>query len=207
MKAFSQTALILGLIIALSGSANAQQSDGFPKNELQASYGIGTLTEIEVGLGETMASAFADIFSFSPDSVQQVFTSAKGSINLQYARRLSKVIKLGVTASFNPVKSRVEFKQGYYSHDSWYFISLMPRIDFLYLNRGIFSMYSGLAVGATYYIDKNTTSDQGSSTLQGWLFAFQINALGFRVGKDIGGFAEFGFGDQGLINIGISGRF
>ncbi|MDZ7738042.1 MAG: hypothetical protein U5K32_03030 [Bacteroidales bacterium] len=36
---------------------------------------------------------------------------------------------------------------------------------------------------------------------------FQVSPLGFRLGKQIGAFAEIGFGYKGILNAGISAYF
>jgi hypothetical protein len=56
-------------------------------------------------------------------------------------------------------------------------------------------MYSG--VGLAYF-----TSDEYNTNL-----SFQVNALGFRVGKKLAAYAELGFGYRGMINVGASLQF
>lgn len=67
-------------------------------------------------------------------------------------------------------------------------------------------MYSGFAIGVTYAILKINYSDQTDVVTTGWTLGMQLNFIGIRIGKDIGGFAEFGFGSQGLVNFGISAK-
>ena len=82
----------------------------------------------------------------------------------------------------------------------------MPRVNFYYINKGLFTLYSGLEVVCTLgvYSDRSGTSNQNSF---GSTFAFQLNTIGMRIGKEIGGYMEFGFGFRGIVNFGISGRF
>lgn len=78
---------------------------------------------------------------------------------------------------------------------------------FRYLRKTTFQMYSGIAFGYTFrnYIneyEEGMESQQDENHL-----AFQINALGMRFGKKLGGFIEMGYGYKGIICGGINYQF
>lgn len=68
-------------------------------------------------------------------------------------------------------------------------------------------LYSGLGIGYTFGSESlNPAVDSGKTTSTGTInsFAWQVNVIGIRVGKAIAGFAEFGYGYKGIVNIGLS---
>ncbi len=199
--------IFLVCLIALLIVANTcrAQDTSYPRSDIRLSYGITTVDEVSLGMNYLIFGAFF-VAPFSHDTVFNVNVSGYGGFSFQYSYRISKVVSIGGVISFNPVKSSITFDHKTYGAISSYFITLMPRVDFTYIRRGIFSMYSGFAIGGTYAIMQSNYSNKPDDTTTGFLLGFQLNCVGFRVGKDIGGFAEFGFGNQGIINLGLSAR-
>ena len=68
-------------------------------------------------------------------------------------------------------------------------------------------MYSGVGLGYTYGTEELTPpSELGTTPASGDVsnIAYQINAVGVRIGKKFGGYAEFGYGYKGIVNLGFS---
>lgn len=78
--------------------------------------------------------------------------------------------------------------------------------EYRYRNQGPIQLYSGLGIGITLANQKFTPTDTNiaATTDQLFKFGYQLNAIGVRVGKKLGGYAEFGYGYKGIINLGIS---
>ena len=74
-------------------------------------------------------------------------------------------------------------------------ITFALETDYRYVSKPSFQIYSGL--GVAYF-----TSDQYDTNL-----SFQINALGFRVGKKLPAYAELGFGYKGRVELGAPINF
>lgn len=84
----------------------------------------------------------------------------------------------------------------------------MVGAEWHYFNKRLVSLYSGLEIGGFIWNTSvlNSENEKDRST-QGYL-AFQINALGIRIGNQkIGGFVEIGLGNNGLVNTGLSVKF
>ena len=91
---------------------------------------------------------------------------------------------------------------------------IVSRIRFNWLNTKFVQIYTGAEAGIklrnTTFIDFLFTTEvihdrrwqQKTSA-----FAYQINAIGIRVGGKIGGILDLGWGDRGIVNFGISYRF
>lgn len=76
-------------------------------------------------------------------------------------------------------------------------------LDYRYVLRKRFQVYSGAAVGITYKDEKNETPFY-TETNQDFVLAYQLNALGIRFGGIAGAFIETGFGYKGFIKFGFN---
>jgi hypothetical protein len=84
--------------------------------------------------------------------------------------------------------------------------TLMPKMEITYVQHGVFAAYSAVAVGVSYLTRKvnnaNGTSEAGTL----WRVGYQISLVGVRVGKNVGGFLELGYGYQGMFRLGLSAK-
>ena len=87
------------------------------------------------------------------------------------------------------------------------FVTFGVGTEYHYVNADWFQMYSGLSVGYTFqtlnYNGSSSDFEDGSDSY----FNFQVNALGFRFGKEFAGFLELGVGYRGIANVGVSYQF
>jgi len=198
--------IIVFCLITLTITANVglTQEAPFHKNDFRMSYGKFTVSEVAIGMGEVFTSIGHHIIH---DSILSSSITTFGSFAFQYQRSFGKVVQIGGIITFQPIVSKTHYKNGDHTQtDSYNIFSLMPRIDFNYVNRGIFSMYSGFAMGLCMASYSHNYSWQPDVSGVAATVAFQLNVVGFRIGKEIGGFIEFGAGFQGFINLGISAR-
>jgi hypothetical protein len=187
-----------------------QGSDVFAQdqpNEFYLGYGPGLISM------QTLYETTNDLLDgiFSGESTNQNSTSI-GIFSIGYNRFVSEKIKLGLNASYSSINSSLEYYDNSGNLDKevkWTddFLTFMVRADFHYMKKENLSMYSGLALGASFISSKEGSGAEGLSIPNATLFAFQVNAFGIRVGKGFGFFAETGFGYLGLINAGFNVRF
>jgi len=84
----------------------------------------------------------------------------------------------------------------------------IANVRFQYLNRRSFCMYSGIGIGVTMDTYSQTNQSTGEVVNgQKLLPAGQMTLLGFRAGRALGVFGEFGIGTNSIINLGISYKF
>ncbi len=69
--------------------------------------------------------------------------------------------------------------------------------DYTYFRREWVQLYSGAGLGMAVVMEEDV--DEKEAETEYW-FAFQLNALGVRVGKRVAGFAELGFGYDGILS-------
>jgi len=198
-----KTFLIFLIVLSIAGNDCFAQETTKGKNEITLGYGV--LTGVE------MANAIFSIWpaigiSIGKDSIQDYYCSFYGAPDLEYHRFLKRWLSVGVSLSVNPISTVIKTKSGRELTWNYYVITLMPRIDFIYLNKGIFSMYSGIQAGAALALFQDR---QGGGTVNdfGISPAFHVNLFGMRIGKEIGAFMECGYGFRGIVNFGVSGKF
>ena len=156
-------------------------------NEVYVTYGIGSL------------------YYYINQGSSNTYTSP-GSFIAGYTRTLNKIIGVGFQIGFTPITTQYPTGSTY-SKDVNNFIQGLARIKFQYLNKPVFAMYSGIAIGVTldYYSE---TAKNGTTTSQQKLFpAGQLTLLGFRVGRGGAFCGEFGIGTLSILNLGVSVKF
>ncbi len=110
----------------------------------------------------------------------------------------------GVTAGASANTSKI-YNVGQYGGElKRTFITAAFEGEYRYRNQGVVQLYSGLGLGYTYGTETLTTPEQITSTGNISTIGYQINVIGVRLGTKYAGFAEFGFGYKGIINIGFS---
>jgi len=196
--------LIVLFAIAIDGNKSFAQDMTTGKNEVRIGYGM--LTGVEMANAVYSIWPTIGISGILRDTIADFSPSFYGVADMEYSRRLKPWISIGGSISLNPVNTYVRSKKGFEYTWTYYCFSVMPRVDFYYLNKGVFSMYSGIQVGASFIFWSDKTGNTSDNDF-GVSPAFHINAFGIRVGKDIGGFVEWGYGFRGVVNFGLSAKF
>jgi hypothetical protein len=201
------TLVLFTAVLIVSIAAKAQKTENvqsYPKNEVNLGYGMLTGPEVANAMIFPLFTVMG--VGIARDTVKDIDPSAYGVVTFSYKRYLKRWVSLGGSASMNPITTHITTKKGLDLTYSMYLFSVMPRVDFYYFNKGYFSLYSGLEVGASFDLYSDRSGNTNANTT-GVSAAFHVNAIGMRIGKEIGGFMEFGFGYRGIMNFGISGRF
>lgn len=192
--------LVICILVFICSFSNAQDQ----QNEVYLSYSLGTFQGINDGIQQVIDGLFEG------SNVDNESKSV-GVINFGYNRALSDLVWLGITASYVKYNNTSEVTP--YNNDPPYtakwddqFITTMIRLDFHYVRKEIITLYSGLAIGASFESITNVSNTDVTDD-SNTLFAGQLNAFGMRFGKQIGGFIEFGLGYVGFVSFGLSGRF
>jgi hypothetical protein len=197
-------AILAGVMLLMISFTSAAQEKSTGKNELVAGYGFLPSSDIPFRWWAVGYSVFHNIFS--ADSIRSSSFSGVGALNFGYRRELGRVINLGLMASFNSISYEALFDKGTMFRTEAVVLSVMPVIHAHYLKKEWISVYSGLALGGAYW-KYSTDFSPGSAKRDvehKWLFSYQFDAIGIRVGKTIAGYSEWGFGYQGSIKFGLS---
>ncbi len=169
------------------------------KWEVRAGYGLASAQEIVDGLADMTTSLGS-------------LGTARSSTDLSYGPILVGVnyfpmpkLSVGLQYSNTKMNNDITLESGGMSNYENLYHVIMARSDYYY-STGFVQVYSGLGAGVSFSKSsptKQTTGSESKSTD----FAYQVNAIGARVGRTIGVFGELGFGYNGVLNLGISAKF
>lgn len=192
------TAAVIICIVSFQNVFGQIERD--PSADFRLGYGF--LSDVQ------MIAAFADTYStissgISGDPEHSEYTSA-GPVIARYVFFVSRKLSIGPEINLVQVKITERYSTGESIRDRFFFVNISGRVDYHYTNRENLGMYSGIALGPSYIFDQ---SDNPSEDRSGFFIAYQLNFFGIRFGKEWGGYAEFGFGRNGLLNVGISKQF
>ena len=153
------------------------------------------------------------------------------AISVEYFHHVSKVVSVGGIGCFSGYskdmffnwqknngdgtsKSTSKEKMGYARK---YYATLMPAVKFDWLRNKNFGLYSKFALGLTYMYEKEVQNkDENGNNIGNkevhheskWMGNFQASLLGIEAGSQkIRGFAELGWGEQGILLAGIRYKF
>jgi hypothetical protein len=197
MITMKTTLLTLIFILAASVTTLSQNEGGktaqIPEqadllNEFSLSYGLGSFLHV---VGQTAGDTY----------------KSPGTFNLGYTRSINKTIGVGFHLGYVYVEHKTKattYSPSYTYQDGY--LQGLAFLKFRYLNKPVFCMYSGIGLGVMldYYSDITTTE-----TISGQKIfpAGQLTLLGFRAGRSLAFFGEFGLGTLQILNAGISYKF
>ena len=194
--------IILGLLVAFAVPAFAQR-DTIRSNKNEFSFGYGVKP--------------SSSFRFSPGQHYYPLEEHVGAIYATYTRRLTKVIGIGVSACFDPIRlnyhDRVNGESTLICKVNENSLSLIPHLKINWLNTKYVNLYSKVApLGIRYctyqqeeyYPDLYEIQKPFDSFADRIDYAYQITPIGIEVGtKQYAGFLQVGIGMEGIICIGF----
>ena len=169
------------------------------EHQVSAGMGLGTTVQMLDVLTE-IGGAFSSIF-FKGSYLDK--TDNIGEFRISYAYTPKDRWSYGATLSYNQSKFDALIKGEKIGEQVNDYYTLAAETSFAYFKKERMSFYALLGAGATLGNVKQTRFSTGKeSQSNGTIFNFQITPVGFRYGKQWGGFAEMGFGYRGLLNFG-----
>ena len=197
-----KTIFIICLIAFFSGTAFAQL-DTVRSNK----------NEFSIGYGHMPSSSFR----FRPGCLIYPKTDNIGAIYVTYTRRLNKVLGIGVTACFDPIRlnyyDKVNGESTLICKVSQNSISILPHLKINWLNTKFVNLYSKVApIGIRYctykqeeyYPDLYEVQAPVNSFKDKIGYAYQFTPIGIEIGtKRCAGFMQCGIGMEGMISIGF----
>ena len=194
--------IILGLLVAFALPAFAQR-DTIRSNK----------NEFSIGYGHMPSSSFR----FHPGYLIYPETDNIGAFYVTYTRRLNKVLGIGVTACFDPIRlnyhNRVNGENTLICKVNQNSFSILPHLKINWLNTKYVNLYSKVApIGIRYctykqkeyYPDLYEIQSPYNSFADGIGYAYQFTPIGIEIGtKRCAGFMQVGIGMEGIISIGF----
>jgi len=178
--------LITGVAFAQTQQIASQEKSNQADllNEVYVAYGVGSLYYIS---NQSSSNSYSSL----------------GTFIAGYTRSLNRVIGIGFQVGFTPVSIQYPASSSDNKETDNYFQGL-ARIRFQYLNKPIFAMYSGIAIGVAMDFYSKTFNNGTTNTMQKYFPAGQFTLLGFRIGRGAAFCGEFGIGTLSFLSIGFS---
>lgn len=172
------------VVAAMMAAVSINAQDEW-KNEISIAYGAGSNTDL-------IGSIYKGVFTGKQ-------LNYWGPASLEYFYRPSEKLGIGVIGVIGGCK----WDEGKGDPKSTFY-SVLPAIKYNWRVREHVSMYSKLGVGLTFGSDSGDVDKSKSSSTT---FNFQASFFGIEFGSAFRGFAELGFGEQGVILAGLRYKF
>lgn len=202
--------LLLFLSINFSHAKNNDTIINSNKNELYASYGLFSFSSIFIGY-RIVDSDFPSDYITNKNNYSKKLTEIPpvlGTLNFGYKRYIKNKFGILMNITYSQIngsfQNKISDTLSFKTKDN--IVAILPGFEYHYFNRKIVQLYSGIQLGV-YVKNKKLIDNRQTIKQKNVGFAFQVDALGVRVGKKIGGFVEIGFGFNGIVKVGISGQF
>ncbi len=197
--------ILLVAVAALIATVSVNAQAGYDtKHEIGISYGFGSNSDIINSFGGGIGLGLG---GSRGDDKKRI-----GAISAEYFYHASEVIGLGGIFSYarytqDVIFNRDDSKMGYNADN---YFTIMPAAKFNWLRKDHFGMYSKLAAGVTFakFKYENESGNNSNNTDNLVHFNWQASLIGIEAGGSrLRGFAELGFGEQGIGLLGIRYKF
>ena len=199
--------ILLAVVLSLGGSISASAQD-FESNEEPKN-------EISLGYGFVSSSNALDVFA---DAVSAIFGARYkngafiGPLSAEYFYHVSPLVGVGGIGVYTHHEQDVVQNEEVTGKRNSNYYTIMPAVILNWLRKSRWGMYSKLGAGYTRgnysTTGKDSSGNDTRSTSNNNFFNFQVSLVGIEAGnRSVRGFAELGFGEQGLIHGGIRFRF
>lgn len=170
------------------------------KHELRMGYGVLSDMQLIAAFSDTYTTVVSGITGEPIDSKYP----AAGPFIGSFTFFVSKHIALGPEINLMQLNINNTYSSGEVTRDCFFITNLSARVDFYYAQNEKIELYSGASLGGTYIFEQSLDPDEEDNSAP--FVSYHLNFFGIRYGKSWAGYAEVGFGRNGLINFGISRR-
>lgn len=187
---------IISVFDCLAQPNNKEQVKVITKHTISAGYGLATANDM------AMAAFYVFPFPFS-FGISQYDPHFSGAFSAGYQYRFSNRIQTGVNFAYEKIKLE-NTSSGNTHFGKYYSLLAGLKVDYYKTNQVLF--YGRSDLGVLFYKPISKGNSSAIEITPGH-FAFQLSPLCMRIGKNIGGYLELGFGSLGILNCGIDYKF
>lgn len=201
-------AIIIAITAILPNISIAQETENTdsPKHEIAISVGtssgFGSIVGIFKVIGDGIASGI--------DKNKDYQTKLTGTYGVDYYYQVNSWFRVGGKAIYEGYNTKVynDTTRALIDKYNISFVSIMPSVQFSYLNKKLVKLYSGIDLGASFIMVPDKKEDGTRFTSCQAIFAFNIVPIGIRVGNDrVFGLVETNLGYDAFLKAGIGFRF
>lgn len=192
-------------IVLLSSSVFAQKrfiEDFKPSGEFKLGLSLFTTQELALKNGTAFTVDIPLLVSAGGGEPSRDIRST-GTFFLGGSGYLSERWSIGLQVFYGQYEVNTSYSNGkVFGYTNRYF-GAMGRADFRWINDMMWQLYSGAGVGVTAVTSQSFDGDKADQIT----YAVQGTAIGVRYGDLFGVFAELGYGNLGIIAIGLNYKF
>ncbi len=168
------------------------------KNDV--SFGLGAFTYPD------MAETGRDVGGFIglAGIVRSESTRDGPAFILSYGRLVREDVKLSFSFGFQKFNVDLYALDYKWATVNFSYYTFMVRGDYTWYRKSWTSLYSGAAAGLSVVTEESEGESQDDTE---YYLAFQVNAIGVRLGNRVAGFVELGLGYSGILSAGITATF
>lgn len=196
---------VLICILFFGSSSFAQKrfvEDFKPSGELKLGLSLFTTQEIALKDGTAFTVGIPSVISADGSEPNRDVRSP-GTYFLGGSGYLSEHWSIGLLLFYGEYEVNTSYSNGnVFSYTNRYFGG-MARTDFRWLSSALWQLYSGAGIGITAVQSQSFDGDYADQTT----FATEVTAIGVRYGDVLGIFAELGYGNLGILAVGINYKF
>jgi hypothetical protein len=192
-------------VVLLSTSSFAQKrfiEDFKPSGEFKLGLSLFTIQEIALENGTAFTVEIPLLISAGGGEPKRDIRST-GTFFLGGSGYLSESWSIGLQVFYGQYEVNTSYSNGnVFGYTNRYF-GAMGRADFRWINDPTLQFYSGAGLGVTSVQSQSFDGDHVDQIT----YAAQITAVGVRYGDLFGVFAELGYGNLGIIALGVNYKF
>ena len=199
--------LLLACLLPLTSVQAQRTSSRTAIHEIRLGYGMLTSDGILNGATQMLDPVVGTDITYGGES-------HSGCFYLSYRARLLPKFRLGATFAYDKVSKDYIYRlpdEGmrlFSTPGKNHFLTVTADAQFSYLQSesGVLSLYWSVSAGVSFH--KQRLEGLNEYDRSRTRFAYQVSPLGVTVGaKQLGAFAELGFGYRGVLQLGIYARF
>ena len=191
----------LAVAMMAATSVKAQSDSRESKHEIAASYGSLSnsdwLNIFENVIGAIFGETYKDDTFFGP-------------IGLEYFYHFKPWLGVGVITTYGQLTQDAIKGDDKVGKKSNYYFSVLPAVKLDWYRGDVVGLYSKLGAGVTMRREiREFDGDRAeyNTDKTDFHFNWQVSLIGIEVGKSLRGFAEGGFGEQGVLMLGLRYKF
>lgn len=166
--------------------------------------------ELKIGAGIASRPFLRDINHYSKAGAGGVDDTYLGTYHIEFLYKILPKVKIGATAVGE--WSKKDFTNSSPGPESWgkhkiyneTHLAILGTAQYSYISKPMVELYSAASLGPAMRFRKILRNDfGGNEDAQKVSVAYHVSAVGIKIGKRIGGFAELGYGYKGVLCGGV----
>jgi hypothetical protein len=196
--------LIFGLVLLCGFNCIPAQAQ-IRKSLVFVGYGVGSVDRLNLDNDFSLEGSIPSLADAS-----KITNTGSNCFMAGVDTRLFRGLSIGFMVNFEQIKSQVTFSTSTIpsvNNFTTNSISLMPRLNYKWIDKRIISIYSGVSGGPSFAFYKGVDKSNVAQNAMEIIPRLQIQAIGIRVGAKWNFFLEAGYGSTGVLNGGLGRKF